>query len=226
MEVNRVGRRPRIRFAKRDSISPSSRWNWRTCSGSAARSSASVVSRARLRASPRTNVSAISARVASSRSVHVPISGPNGLPSLGRPGFAAQRPVLSIAERVVGLDQGVELARALVDDGGLRVAQVALDRELVGIAIRPVDLDRIERALDRVLRRVPLGKRRLAGVALALVLQPASAPDEQPPHLGPRDHLGDELLDKLMLADLLTEGVPLVGVSHARIDARLGEPDG
>ena len=73
---------------------------------------------------------------------------------------------------------------------------------------------------------MPLGQRRLAGVALALVLEPGGPPDEEPAHLGPGDHLRDELLDQLVLADLLPEGVPLMGVSHAGIDAGLGEADG
>ena len=72
--------------------------------------------------------------------------------------------------------QRVQLARALVDDRRLRVAQVALDRELVRVAVRAVDLDRVERRLDGVLGRVPLGEARLAGVAQALVLEPAGLP--------------------------------------------------
>ena len=87
------------------------------------------------------------------------------LEALGGPRLAADRAVLAIAEGVVGLDERVQLARALVDHGRLRVAQVALDRELVAVAVRAVDLDRVERRLDRVLGRVPLGEARLAGVA-------------------------------------------------------------
>ena len=78
------------------------------------------------------------------------------LPTLGRPRLAAERPVLPVAEGIVGLDQRVQLARALVDHRGLRVAQVALDRELVGVAVRAVDLDGVEGSLDGVLGRVPL----------------------------------------------------------------------
>src|SRR5512138_378326 len=54
-------------------------------------------------------------------------SGLRTLPALRRPGFAAQRAVLAIPEGVVGLDERMELARALVDHGRLRVAQVAFD---------------------------------------------------------------------------------------------------
>ena len=93
------------------------------------------------------------------------------LEPLRRPWLAAQRPILAVAQRVVGLDERVELAGALVDDGGLRVAQVALDRELVRVAVRAVDLDRVERARDGVVRGVPFRERRLARVAEAAVLE-------------------------------------------------------
>ena len=138
-------------------------------------------------------------------------------------GSQRKRPVLAVAEGVVGLDERVELARPLVDDRRLRVAQVALDRELVRVAVGAVDLDGVERGLDGVLGGVPLGEARLARVPQALVLEPAGAPDEEPTHLGAGCHLGDELLDQLVLADLLPERVPLVGVADARVQAGLGE---
>src|SRR5262245_7380780 len=78
------------------------------------------------------------------------------LPALRRLRLAAERLVLAIGERVLGLDDRVELARALVDHRGLGVPEIALHRELVRIAVRAVDLDRVEGALDRVLGRVPL----------------------------------------------------------------------
>ena len=161
---------------------------------------------------------------------HLP-RGPAGGHAPGRShpcaghGSQRKRSVLAVAEGVVGLDERVELARPLVDDRRLRVAQVALDRELVRVAVGAVDLDRVERGLDRVLGGVPLGEAGLAGVAEALVLEPRGAPDEEPAHLGAGGHLGDELLDQLVLADLLAEGVPLVGVADRRVETGLGEAD-
>src|SRR4051794_11958715 len=114
---------------------------------------------------------------------------------LGRPRLATERPVLAVAQRVVGLDEGMELARALVDDGRLRVPQIALHRELVAVAVRAVDLDRVEGRLDGVVRRVPLGERRLARVAQAVVLAPAGLEDEEPPDLGALRHVREHLLD-------------------------------
>ena len=115
--------------------------------------------------------------------------------------------------------------RALVDDRGLRVAQVALDRVLVGVAVRAVDLDRVERALHRVVRAEPLGQARLARVAHAAVLEPRRLAAQQPARLDARAHLRDHLLDELVLADLLAEGLALVRVLDARVEARLGQAD-
>ena len=145
------------------------------------------------------------------------------LEALGRERLAAQRPVLAVAERVVGLDERVELARALVDHRGLGVAQVALDRELVRVAVRAVDLDRVERAGDRVVGRVPLRERRLARVPDAVVLQEAGAPDEEPAGLDPGEHLREHLLHELVLADLVAERLALVGVLERGVEAGLRE---
>ena len=42
----------------------------------------------------------------------------------------------------------------------------------------------------------------------------------------PGGHLGDHLLDQLVLADLLAERLALVGVARRGVEAGLGEPDG
>src|SRR5262245_62158611 len=68
---------------------------------------------------------------------------------------AVQAPV---AERVLGLHQLVDLRRALVDDRGPRVAEVALEAVLGRVAVRTEDLDREMRCLEGGLRRVPLGQ--------------------------------------------------------------------
>src|SRR4029077_854652 len=162
------------------------------------------------------------------RRVRSRLAGRAGRPPfepLGGPRFTTDRAVLAVAQRVVGLDEGVELARALVDDPGLRVAQVALDGEFVAVSVRAVDLDRVQGGLDRVLGRVPLGQARLAGVARAVILEPARPPDEQAADLGPLGHVRDHLLDELVMADLLAERRALVGVAEARVEAGLGEAD-
>ncbi len=71
------------------------------------------------------------------------------LEPLRRPWLAAQRPILAIAQRVVGLDERVQLGRPLVDDGGLRIAQIALDGKLVRVAVGAVDLNGVESTAPR-----------------------------------------------------------------------------
>src|SRR6478609_99396 len=242
MEVNAVGFPVSARLAARESIARSTSRNWLSWAGSADPSNASPASRPRDSAPPGTNASARAMSTAISRSDQPGATievvrwrgGVGGarcgssfraLPALGGPRLAPERPVLSVSERAVGLDQGVELAGPLVDDGSLRVAQVALHREFVRVAVGAVDLDGVEGALHRVLGGVPLGEAGLARIAQALVLEPGRPPDEQPAHLGPGRHLGDHLLDQLVLADLLSEGVPLVGVAHRCVETRLGKAD-
>src|SRR5439155_23441428 len=209
---------------------------------SATRASASAMRAARRAPSPGLNDSATTA--SRSRSCLVQ---PRGGTGVGRPpcpvktsGFdgcelgealsgqrrAAQRSVFPVAQEVVGLDEGVELARALVDHGGFRVAHVALDRELVRITVGPVDLDRIERRLDGMVGGEPLRQARLTGVAQPLVLQPSGAPHEEPASLDPAGHGRKHLLDQLVTPDLLAERAPFRGVLDARVEARLGETHG
>src|ERR671915_119277 len=94
-----------------------------------------------------------------------------------------QGPIPPVSEDVVGLHQGVDLAGSLVDHRALGVAQVALDRVLVAVAVGAMDLDGVERALHRVIGAEPLGERRLASAPHAAVLEPAGLPDEEPPGL-------------------------------------------
>src|SRR6266540_2833025 len=158
------------------------------------------------------------------RSGRDPFDAP--LEALGWPGLAAQRTVLAVTERVVGLDEGMQLAGPLVDHRRFGVAQVALDGELVAVAVRAVDLDRVQGGLDRMLRGVPLGEAGLAGVAPAVVLQPAGSPHEEAPRLRATGHVGQHLLDELVVADLLAKRLPLAGVRHGCVQGGLAETDG
>src|SRR3569832_2273389 len=74
----------------------------------------------------------------------------------------------------------LDLARALVDLGDLRVPVVALDRELLGVAVAAEDLDRLGRLAAGDLRREELGLRALLGMRAAPLLEPGRAEDEQP----------------------------------------------
>src|SRR5947208_635766 len=67
-------------------------------------------------------------------------------------------------ERVLGLHHLVDLRRALVDDRGARVAEVALDAVLGRVAVRAEDLDGEVGRLEGRLGRVPFRQRGLTRV--------------------------------------------------------------
>src|SRR5207244_4057976 len=72
--------------------------------------------------------------------------------------------------------EALDLARALVDLGDLRVAEVALDGEVGEVAVAAEDLHRLLGGAVGDLRGKDLGHRRLGGVALAGVLLHGRAP--------------------------------------------------
>src|SRR5215211_9465300 len=92
-------------------------------------------------------------------------------PILGAGGLAQQR---------AGDHEPLDLARALVDLGDLRVAVVALGRELLRVAVAAEDLDRLAGLAARDRAREQLRLRTRLGVRPPLLLQPGSAEDEQP----------------------------------------------
>ena len=101
-----------------------------------------------------------------------PEADPRACPSLAR-GLAQQR---------AGDDEPLDLARALVDLGHLRVAVVALDRELLGVAVAAEDLDRLAGPVARDARGEELGLRALDRVRAG---RPPSAARRATPARGP-----------------------------------------
>src|SRR5437868_9641415 len=102
----------------------------------------------------------------------------------GSSGFLPTR--LPLGERALGQPEDLardheplDLARALVDLGDLRVAVVALDRELLRVAVAPEHLDRLGRLAPGHLRGEELGLRARLGVRAPFVLQPGGAIDEE-----------------------------------------------
>src|SRR5438874_4887724 len=130
------------------------------------------------------------------------------------------------AEGVVGLHDLVDLAGAFVDDGGLAVAVVAADRVLVGVAVAAVDLHGVGGGALAGHGGEPLGERGLAGVAAALVLEPARAQPEQARGVVVGDHLRDHLLDQLVLGDGHPEGLAARRVFDGGVEAGADEPGG
>src|ERR671927_2030609 len=76
-------------------------------------------------------------------------------------------------------DDALDLARPLVDLGDLRVPVVALDRELLRVAVAAEDLDRLRRLPPRRLRGEKLRLRAQLRVRLAVLLRDGRAIDEQ-----------------------------------------------
>src|SRR5690348_1043769 len=92
-----------------------------------------------------------------------------------RTGSSGARGLTLEVEDAAGDHEALDLARALVDLGDLRVAVVALERELLRVAVAAEDLDRLRRLAPRHLRRVELRLGSRLRVRLALLLQPRRA---------------------------------------------------
>src|SRR4051794_13301622 len=136
------------------------------------------------------------------------------------------RPAGDLAEQRAGDDQPLDLARALVDLGHLRVAEVALGRELLRVAVAAEDLDRLARPVARDPRREQLGLRPLDRVRAPRVLQPRGAPREGARRLDLGLHVGELVLDRLEAADRAAERVALAGVRRREVERRLRDADG
>src|SRR5919109_5325225 len=117
----------------------------------------------------------------------------------------------------------LDLARPLVDLGDLRVAVVALDRELLRVAVAAEDLDRLARVAAGHLRREELRLRALLGVREALLLAPGGAIREQTRGVDLRRHVRELPLDRLELCDALPELTPLERVVAGEVVGGLGE---
>src|SRR4051794_4337579 len=131
-----------------------------------------------------------------------------------------------LAEQRAGDDQPLDLARALVDLGHLRVAEVALGRELLGVAVAAEHLDRLARPVARDARREQLGLRALDRVRAPRVLEPRGAPRERARRLDLGLHVGELVLDRLEAADRAAERVTLAGVRRREVERRLRDADG
>ena len=113
--------------------------------------------------------------------------------------------VLAVAENIIRLHERMDFARAFVNDRGFRVPQEAGNRIFVRIAVSAVDLNRIIRRFIGKITSLPFCQRCFPCVALSLVFHLACAVDKQPAHLIAGLHIGEHLLDKLVLADRFAE---------------------
>src|SRR5262245_6598399 len=103
--------------------------------------------------------------------------------------------------KAAGGDLALHLRAPGVERAGQRVAQLALDRVLLHVAVSPVDLERVARRLHVRLAHEQLGHRRLEHRALAPVLHRADAVEQEAPGLDRHLHVGDAVTPRLELGD-------------------------
>src|SRR4029453_19008772 len=121
--------------------------------------------------------------------------------------------------------EALDLARALIDLGDLRVAVVPLDRELLRVAVAAEDLDRLAGGPARRLRGEELGLGALLGVREPLLLAPRGPVDEQARRIDLGRHVRELPLDGLELGDRLAKLLPLEGVVAREGERGLRDPE-
>src|SRR5687768_4779666 len=94
---------------------------------------------------------------------------------INRMNFEELEPTLGLSQDAPCDDKPLDLAGALVDLGDARVAVVALDAELGGVAVAAVDLEGFVRDARTHLGGQELGHRALGGVLDAFVLHGGGA---------------------------------------------------
>src|SRR6185312_10924018 len=119
----------------------------------------------------------------------------------------------------------LDLAGALVDLGDLRIAVVALGRELLRVPVAAEHLDRLAGPLPRDTAGEQLGLGALDRVRVPGLLQPRRAPDECTRRLDLGLHVGELLLDRAEAADRAPERVALLGVGGRDVERGLRDPD-
>src|SRR5262249_17072868 len=130
--------------------------------------------------------------------------------------------LLAQAERELGDQLAVQLARTLARLERLRLEEQAPDLVLRREPIAAVHLHRLERVSRRRLPRDELRHRRPQPPRLApRALPPPGPVDDGPRGLRAADHVGDLRLDHLELADLLAEGLALARVRDGELEAAL-----
>src|SRR3954471_2582555 len=111
-----------------------------------------------------------------------------------------------IAQEGAGDDEPLDLARALVDLGDLRVAVVALGRELLRVAVAAEHLDRLAGLAAGHRAREQLRLRALDAVRPAGLLEARRTPDQRARRLDLGLHVGQLVLDRLEAGDRAAEG--------------------
>ena len=147
---------------------------------------------------------------------------------VGRHLAASRRSALgaSPGQQAAGDDQPLDLVRALADHHERRVAVVALDRKIGGVADAAVDAHGLGGQLERGLAGEQLGHARLDVAAQTGRLALGRVAREQAGRLQLRRHVGELELDRLVLGDGLAERDPLLGVLERGVEGGTCHPDG
>src|SRR5829696_10280434 len=124
-----------------------------------------------------------------------------------------------------GDDEPLDLVRALPDLQHLLIAVEPRDRVLVHEPVPPVDLERGVHDPVRQLARVELCNSRRLRERAPFLLQPCGLVDEVPGRLDLRRHVGELELDRLELADGLSELLPLPRIRRRQVERALGQPE-
>ena len=138
----------------------------------------------------------------------------------------AARQTLYRCTRFRGDHKPLDLVGALADDHERGVAVVALDAELLRVAVAAEDAHRLERHLLAGLGGEQLRHAGLEVAALAAVLHGGRPAGEEARRLDLGRHVGELQLDRLVLADRLAEGRPLLRVADRVLEGGLRDADG
>src|SRR5579883_2502037 len=128
-------------------------------------------------------------------------------------------------QQPAGDHEPLDLVGALADDHERRVAVVALDAELLHVAVAAEDAHGLEGDLLADLGGEELRHARLEVAALAAVLHRGRLADEEPRRLDLGGHVGELELDRLVLADGLAERPALLRVADGVLEGRLRHTD-
>src|SRR5688572_10498685 len=129
------------------------------------------------------------------------------------------------AHEVTRDDDALDLARALADRAQLRVAPHALDRILAAVPVAAVDLDRVVGDAHRDLGGMELRHRGRGAERLARILQACGVVDEVARRLDLHRHVGELEGDRLVLVELLAEGLAIAGVAARAIEGALSDAE-